>query len=203
MGRKSYSVDTIFTYRPTIGDYAYLEDDVRDLVDSIVKDSIKPNRSLRYKRKELLPVHVDLWPYSWSDIIELKDAIEEKNMLDALKLVYQIDERVFLKLDMFNAFAAYKWITEMISEMNQTWNQWLGGDISDEEKESGVEDLNDFDYVVSLHTLANNDLLKYDAILAKPYSLIFRTLCLNKKIADIDKKRAENASRKVKTNKRY
>ncbi|WP_407324035.1 hypothetical protein R5O24_02820 [Tenacibaculum maritimum] len=198
MGKQSYSIETIFENRPTIETYSQLQGKVKEFVDDIIKDSIKPNKVLRLNGKELNPKQEDLWFLSWGDMIELRESINEMKMIESLKLIYEIKEDEFLRLDVFNCFAVYKWITEQLKSIAEIEAQELSHEPTAEEKNAGVDMLQDFDYTVSLDVLANGDLLKYDEILEKPYAIIFRKLCLDKLKNQIQQNFIENARRKVK-----
>lgn len=198
MGKQSYSIETIFENRPTIETYNLLEGKVKEFVDDVIKDSIKPNKVLRLNEKELNPKQEDLWFLTWEDIIELRDSIKEMKMIEAIKLIYEITDKDFLNLDVFNCFAVYKWITEQLKSIGEIELQELSHEPTTEEKNAGVDMLQDFDYTVSLDVLANGDVLKYDDILKKPYAIIFRKLCLDKVKNQIQQNYIENARRKVK-----
>ena len=199
MGKKSNGIN-ILSNRPTVEDYGRLSESDKELADKFIKDGLKPNKVLRIKGRSMNPRQEDFWALSWDEIIQLRVAIAEKDMLSALKLMYRIGEKDFLRLDLFNCFAAYKWISGNMQEISDIEAQELGGEPTEEEKQAGVEKLQPFDYVVSLDVLAKKDILKYDRILAKPYSIIFRKLCLNKTIAEIQQNMIENANRKAKAN---
>lgn len=200
MGFKSYSIDTVFTKRPIIAHYPFLDNDMKELIDYTIKDSLRANEVLRLKTlfriKKVKAKNSDFWFLSWEDLLLIREAVTDQNMLEAFKIVYGINEKQFVLLDVFNAFSAYKWIIDKLKEMAEIEKQELGGEMPIEEKEAGAEALIEFGYTVTLDSLADGDVLKYDEILKKPYAVIFRKMCLDKTNNEIKKNYSENASRK-------
>lgn len=199
MGKQSNSLDNIFLRRPTIKDYISLEGIVKNDVDRVI-NVLKPNKILRFKTFQIKPKKVDLWDLSWSDLILLKELVNSKNISGVIDLIYHVKEIKFIELDVFNCFAVYKWISEQLEEIAKAEIQELGGEATIEEKEAGVEMLNEFGYSVSLDVLTGGDMTKEEEILSKPYHVIFKKLCLNKTKSEIQKNYIENARRKNKTN---
>ncbi len=197
MGKKSTSVENIFKCRPTIKQYARLEDESKAMIDLIIKHGIKPNKELRIKKKKLKPVQENFWFLSWIELINLRGAVEEMKIFEALEMVYNISNKQITKLDVFNCFAAYLWICEELKEIGRVEVDRLGSEPTAEEKNAGVDLLTEFDYNVSLDVLAKGDILKYDEILKKPYAVIFRKLCLDKVKNQIQQNFITNANRKT------
>lgn len=207
MGRKSFSVEKIFKKRPKIKDYATLEPEVKEYVDRLIKTSIKANHILRLKEdfittKNIKPKKLDFWQMKWSDIITLKNAVKETNITVCMGVVYGINELQFLSLDVFNCFSCYKWVVDSLREVNDIEARELGTEISEEEKNAGVEMLEEFGYAVTLDVLSKGDILKHNKLLEKPYSIIFRQMCLNATNSQIRKNHQENVNRKAKSNSR-
>ena len=203
MGKQYYSVESIFKKRPMVFEYTLLPSDVKEVVDYTLKENLKANPVLRIKgvfKKTSKPKHNDLWSFTWSDIISLRASITEENLYDVLQIVYGISENEFATLDLFNAYAAYKWIIEQFKEIVELEIDKLSSDHSEIEMEAGVEDLQDFGYYVALDGLTKGDLDKNESYLLKPYSTIFRKLCLDKKRYEITKSINQNASRTIQNN---
>lgn len=203
MGFKSHSIENVLSNRPRLIDYASLDNEVKELVDFTVQENLKPNPELRLKSvltKTVKPKQMNLWFLSWSDIIELRIAVSEQNMFEVLNIVFGINDKDFARLDLFNAFSAYKWIVEQFKAIVEIELQELSSELTEEEKEAGVEELQEFGYSVMLDGIAKGDLLKYDDYLKLPYVKIFRKMCLDKKRHDINKQMQENASTKSKRN---
>lgn len=203
MGLKSHNIDTVLNNRPRLIEYSQLSIDVKEFVDYTIQENLKPNPELRLKSvltKIVKPKQLNLWSLSWSDIIELRIAVSEQKMFEVLNIVFGINETEFARLDLFNAFSVYKWIVEQFKSIVEIESQELSSEMSDEEKEAGVEELQEFGYSVMLDGIAKGDLLKYDEYLKLPYVKIFRKMCLDKKRYDINKQMQENASTKSKRN---
>ncbi|WP_194141091.1 hypothetical protein [Flavobacterium hungaricum] len=202
MGYKQVSIDKVFSSRLMLTQYSGLSKEVRDFVNYTVLDCLKLNSQLRlrgvFKSKVVKPKQDNFWFLSWSDIIELRMAIVDENMFEVFKIVFGITEKDFIKLEMFNAFAVYGWIAKQVSEMIKIEFQELSNDLTDEEKNAGAEELQEFGYSLTLDVLTKGDLLKSDDWLRIAYAKIFRKLCIDKKRYDINKTLQENASRKLK-----
>lgn len=204
MGFKQVSIDDVFKSRLMLSQYSGLSGDVREFINYTVLGSLKQNNELRvnglFKYKVIKPKKDNLWFLSWSDIIELRMAIVDENMLEVFKIVFEITEKDFIRLEMFNAFAVYQWVCTQVSDMIRIEFQELENELSDEEKEAGAEQLQELGYSVTLDALTKGDLLKSDDWLKLAYAKIFRKLCIDKKRYDINKTLQENASRKSKRN---
>lgn len=206
MGRKQINLKNIFIVRPMLMQYNNLHPEVKEVVDYTVKESLKANSGLRISKfpisKTIEPKKDNLWFLPWTDIIELRIAISEKNMFDVFRIVYEINESDFTKIEMFNAFAAYKWVVDQFRAIVEIEVQELSSEPSEEEKEAGADELQEFGYSIMLDAIAKGDLLKYDDYLKLPYAKIFRKLCMDKKRYEINKNIQQNASRKAQRNSR-
>jgi len=204
MGFKQVSVKDVFKSRLMLSQYPALPSDVREFVNYTVLGSLKLNNELRvnglFKHKVIKPKKDNLWFLSWSDIIELRMAIVDENMFEVFKIVFGINEKDFVRLEMFNAFAVYGWAAKQVAEMIKIEFQELSNDLTEEEKNAGAEELQEFGYSLTLDVLTKGDLLKSDEWLKIAYAKIFRKLCIDKKRYDINKTLQENASRKLKRN---
>lgn len=203
MGFKSHSIKSVFVNRPRMADYSLLSLEVKEIIDYTIAESLQSNSTLRFKTvltKVLKPKYNNLWFHSWSEIIELRLAISENKMFECLNIVYGITQVQFALLDLFNSFACYKWIVENFKTIVDIEIQELASELSDEEKDAGAEELQEFGYTVALDGMAKGDILKYDEYLKLPYTKVFRKMCLDKKRYDINKTMQENASRKPQRN---
>ena len=201
MGSQQNSL-TLFKKRLKLSDYSALTLESKEIIDYTIAESLKPNSIIRLYGGLITkkPKKNDLWFLSWSEIIELKIAITEENIFEVFRIVFDLNEKEFSRLEMFNAFSAYKWVTQKAVEIMTIEDQELSSEMSDEEKEAGAEELQEFGYSLALDGMANGDLLKYDAYLKLPYVKVFRKMCMDKKRYDINKTLQENARRKSKTN---
>ncbi len=204
MGFKSYNLTSIFRKRPRLKDYPSLQPEVRELVDVTIKDHLKPNPVIRrrsmIRTKKLRALKPNFWLMKWIDLVHLREAVEKQNMTRAMGIVFGISEKHMQSLDMFNAFAAYKWIIDQLVSMAEIEKQQLGSELDNDEKQAGAERLMDFGYTAAVDNIARGDLLKHEAVLQKPYAVVFRKMCLDKVNNDIRKQYQENVNRK---NQRY
>ena len=199
MGREQSGMIGIFKRKKgvTIKSYSSLEGETKELVDYTIKHSLRPNPTLRKKRKDIKPKEFDFWKLKWNDIILLRHYLKEKDVKAVHKLVYGINDKDFLRLDLFNCSACYKWVASKINDINAIEKDRLASEPTSEEKEAGVDRLNEFDYSVALDSLAGGDLSKYDYLLNLPYAKIFRKMCLDKTIREIQQENLKNVSRKT------
>ncbi len=205
MGSKSYNVNTIFKNRPGLMDYPSLTPEVKEVVDYTIEHSLKANPVIRLKArrlstKEVHPKQMNFWDLSWSDIILIRDAIEKKEIFEIFKIVYNLTEIEFVRMDLFNAFASYKWITNQLREISEVEAERLASEYDEEEKAAGAEEMQEFGYSVILDSLAGGDLLKYSKYLKINYTKIFRKMLMEKTRYEINKQMRQNASRKSQTN---
>lgn len=201
MGFKPYSLVKEWFLKRTIKikHYPGLDDQEKFFVDYTIKNSLKANSILRVGRAKRGPKESDFWQLSWNDIILLRMHLGDTDLKAILELMYRVSDKEFANLNLLNASAVYKYVAECIDAINRIEKEQLDDEPSSEEKDAGVDQLNDFDYSVSLDVLAAGDILKYDELLAKPYSVIFRKLCLNKVKGEIQRNYNEIVSRKAKT----
>ena len=199
MGKFKFKLTNI-----SIKDYQLLDFESKELIDFTIKENLKSNSILRLKKligiKEIIPKQSSLWNLTWSDIIELRESIKDQNLFEPLALMYGINENQFFKLSVFNAFSTYKWIVEQLKEISDLEKQELGHEITQEEKDAGVEALQDFGYIVAVDGLAIGNILKHKQILQLNYSIVFRKMCLEKVTNEIKKQYQENVSRKNQRN---
>ena len=196
MGIKSYSIDKVFSQRIRICEYESLPNDVMQLVNYTITNNLKQNAVLRLKT-DIRSKEDNLWFLSWSNIIELREALSNQRLCEAIKIVYGITDAQFNNLGIFNVYAAYLWIAHQFKQMMETEIEQLSFELENEEKEAGAEELQNFGYAVALDGLAGGDILKYDSYLKLPYAKVFRKLCLDKTRYEINKNMQRNASRPI------
>jgi len=201
MGRKFTGIN-IFKKKLLLKDYENLSPSDKLLIDYTIKESLKINKKLRIKGlfKRSLKCKIDnIWMITWSDRIEIGNAIEKQDIYFIFKYFYGITKKQFIQLELYNAFSVYKYILEEFKKIVDAEYQNLNSEMSEEDKEAGAEELQQFGYSVALDGIAKGDLLKYNDYLQLPYSKVFRKMYMDKTIYEINKQYQENASRKVRT----
>ncbi|MBA4155067.1 hypothetical protein [Flavobacterium sp.] len=204
MGKLINSLERLLLSRPKMDDYLSMLPNEKDFIDDVIKNYVKPNSILRTKkhfflRKNVEPKSNDFWKLSWNDILMIRNGFKKNNLYDVLKILYPIDEKQFLKLEILNVFACYKYITEQMQKLEAAELERLNSEIKDEDKMAGAEELLEYGYYNSLRAICP-DLTKQEEYLKLPYTIIFRELAISKLINDINLKKQENASRKNQTN---
>ncbi len=182
MGKQQDSIDIL---KPrTIQEYSLLKGEEKELVDNLIKDGLKPNSVLRLNEIELKPKQDDLWLLEWGDLEVLRSLIREQKMFESIKFLYDVKDKGLLKLDVFNVFAVYKWITESISQIQADELEKLGYEPTAKEKNAGIEMFEEFEYYNSLHALTNGLPHLEDSVMKIPYQSIFRNLCMRARTRD-------------------
>lgn len=196
----------IFKYRPTLAGYTRLKGSRKELIDYTIQNYLVSNPILRtqkwFRTINVKPKDFNLWMLSWNDIIVLKKQLADKDLIGLLKLMYGIEEKQLFKLDAYNVFACWKWVSEEMNKLIEIEIKELEDDIPDELKEAGIEQMERFDYAPALDKLAGGDITRYDEFLKLPYAKIFRKLVMDKVVRDITETYKENVSRKTKANSR-
>lgn len=192
MGIQSINVENLFTRVPKMADYPHLSDEVRELIDYTVENNLKENKELRirsyFRTRIIKPTQDDFWFMSWNDIIMLKGAIHAGRIYDVFKIVYKISEKQFNALNVFNCFAAYNYIVEKIKSIMKAEKNNLSGKYTQQEIDAGIEDLERFGISLAIDAVAKGDILQYEAVVAKPYAVIFKKLCQDHTINQIQKR---------------
>ena len=183
--------------RTTLAEFVNSTEADRKAIGHVVKHGIKPNKILRFKRRRIAPKTEDLWQLAWGEVITVRDSFSKGKPEQAIELLYAIDDKILMGLEVFNFFAVQRWIMAQLEQMARIESEELSGEPCEAEKAAGVEQLQRFEHALSLDALANGDLLKYDALLRLPYVSIFRQLCLNHTRRIIEKKYLEHVSRKA------
>ncbi len=198
MGKQPISIDSIFGSKIKVKDYSRLTAEAKEVVDYTIKHALKSCRVLKIKRKEISPVFQNLFELEWETIIELRELISRNDVFSVLQIVYGIDEKQFLNLYLYDCFAAHKFVLNEFVELARIEAEELSVEPTAEQKNAGIEMLNRFGYYNNLDFLAGGDILKYDELLKKPYSIIFRKLVLDKTKNEIENNHIRNVSRKTK-----
>lgn len=196
MGAKSININNIFKRKLKVYNYLQLNPETKDIVDYTIKYGLNDCKILVVGRKKFKPIFDDIFYLKWEQIIELQELVKDRNVFEVLKMIYKIDEKQFLKLNLYNCFSVYQFILSELQRMADIELQ----ELSEEQKNAGQEQLNRFGYYNNLDFLAKGDILKYDELLKKPYAVIFRKLVLEKVKYDIEKNYIKNVSRKIKGN---
>jgi hypothetical protein len=195
----------VFRKRLTLGQYGRLPAPMREVIDFTIASGVKPNKIMRIRSRlstrEITPKNENLWTWSWGEIEILRSAIMTNNISAVFELAYGITAKDLAKVEMFNAFACYKWVVKQMEQIAEVEMMRLSSELTSEEKDAGYEDLQEFGYSVALSGLAQR-FLDQEKILKKPYQVVFKELCLQKKLNEISKTYQENASRKSRINSR-
>lgn len=199
MGKQSISIDNVFGSKIKVKDYSRLAVEAKGVVDYTIKHALKSCRVLKIKRRKLTPIFDDIFDLEWERIIELRELIYSKDVFGILKIIYGISEKHFLNLDIYNCFAAHKFVLDEFTELARIESEELSVEPTAEQKNAGIEMLNRFGHYNNLDYLARGDILKYDELLKKPYSIIFRKLVLDKTKNEIENNHIRNVSRKTKS----
>lgn len=201
MGKNKYSIDSILINSPKVKDFTKLDLELQQFITEL---EVKENPVLRIKGlfgyKRFQPKYNELWELKWIDLIELRYDLESQDLQSVIKKLYDISDRELLQISIINFKACLKWITNQLESIANTEVENLKYETSPEELEAGVEELQKYDYYVTLDGLTGGDATKEDYYLNKPYSFIFRKLCLMNDKRLINERIHDIISRKNKAN---
>src|SRR5690606_4228553 len=112
-----------FDKPPTLHQYAPLDAEAREVVDFTIQHYLKSNPVLRlpgiFGTKNIKIKNTDLWSWKWIDLLELRQAIEDQQFTEVFRLAYGVSEYRLLRAEVFNVFAAYKWIVDNLNEISK------------------------------------------------------------------------------------
>ncbi len=163
-----------------VKDYSNLKKDNREAVDYVISYGLKDNKVLRLKRKQIKPKYNSLFDLQWQQIIDLKNFVIQNNILAVLSMLYGINEKQFVNLNLFNCFAVYQTVLKEVENLLELEKNELYSEPTSKEKRAGIDRLSNFEHFPVLDALADGDPTKYDQILKLPYSVIFTKQALNK-----------------------
>lgn len=175
----------------TVKEYYGLNKLKRSLYDVLMK-TVKRSKNIRVKISDMFipiqPKHYDLWDFTYSDILELKEAMTLKDgelIKECVRIVYGVQKVQDINiLDLQNV----NWIYEEFKELVEVETNELKQEYSEKEKAAGVEELERFGHFPSVDNLAKGDLLEHDKILQLPYHKVFVKLNYDKTLGQITKR---------------
>lgn len=192
MGKFKNSVEKLLLSKPRMFQFEKFSDEEKEFVEHVIKNYVKPNpilrkyRLFRFNAKEIKPKKENFWNLSWQDILMIRKSFKDENLFETFRIVYGITEKEFMLLEIFNVFAALKFITDQLEMLRNAEEERLQSELTADEIEAGAEELQEYDYYNSLKAM-EPDLLKHDELLKLPYSIIFRDMAHTKKLNDIKK----------------
>jgi len=160
-----------------IKNFAKLEKSKQDDVLYITENFLKPNKELRVASTTLFPKVDDLWALKFSDMINLKDLVENKEFENVIKLMYEVDDHDIKGLSLFNALSTYKYIVQELKEIVKAEEIKLSNEPTQKEINAGIDDFQEFGQYNTLRMLTGGDKTKEKHWLELPYSEVFLELC--------------------------
>ncbi|MDI9256332.1 hypothetical protein [Flavobacterium sedimenticola] len=201
MGKFKNSVEKLLLSKPRMFEFERFSEEQKEFVEHVVKNYVKPNPILRKYRflrsKDLKPKQENFWNFSWQDILMIRKSFKDENLFETFRIVYGITEKEFMLMEIFNVFAALKFITDQLEMLRNAEEERLHSELTPEEIEAGAEELQEYDYYNSLKAM-EPDLLKHDELLKLPYSIIFRDMAHSKVLNDVKKNHNDIIARKNK-----
>lgn len=199
MGKFENNLKDVILSRPRMFEFANLDENIKDEFQSIFENYSKANPVLRVRKffrwKNVSPNKNNFWNLSWEDLLMIRKAMRNNDLFKLMNLVYGVNEKQFLNLEVLNVFSTMKWITEQLTIIHNAEEERLKSDLSDDDKEAGAEQLSEYDYYNNVRALSEN-LLEHEKLLKLPYSIVFREMAYQKLINDINKKKNEIVARK-------
>lgn len=199
MGKFENNLKDVILSRPRMFEFANLDENIRNEFQSIFENYSKANPVLRVRKffrwRNVSPKKNNFWNLSWEDLLMIRKAMRNNDLFKLMNLVYGVNEKQFLNLEVLNVFSTMKWITEQLTIIHNAEEERLKSDLSDDDKEAGAEQLSEYDYYNNVRALSEN-LLEHEKLLKLPYSIVFREMAYQKLINDINKKKNEIVARK-------
>ena len=184
-------------------EFAQLDEMIREEFHGIFENYSKANPVLRvrkfFKWRNVSPNKMNFWNLTWNELLMIRKAMRNNDLFKLMNLVYGVNEKEFIHLEVLNVFSTIKWISEQLTIIHNAEEERLKAELSDNDKEAGAEQLSEYDYYNNLRALSS-DLLQHEDYLKLPYSIIFRELAYQNLINKINKNKNEIASRQNKNN---
>ncbi len=198
MGSKSYSLNSIFKKRIKVKDYFDLSDAAKVEIQFVIKYGLRSERILKVGRRKKRPITSNFFELEWGELLEIQTSVKSGKVRNVLKLVYGIDDKRFYNLELYNCFAAYQFVVSRLQGLARIVRHELASELTPAQKAAGFERLNRFEGYPDLDFLARGDILKYEALLKQPYSIVFRKLVFEKVKNDIERDYLHYVGRKAK-----
>ena len=125
-------------------------------------------------------------PY-WLVKVELASALQEGNLFKAVEIV--VGEEV--EQDKESASFAL-WLFDSFRQILEMEEKALSSKPNQKLIDAGIERMNIFGELNIINTLANGDLLKYEAVKKLPYEDVFNKLLMDKIESEINKEYADS-----------
>ncbi len=179
----------------TLKTYTLLSKDRQNPYDMVV--SVTKGRKVidyyngkMWESKE--PKHSDLWDFSWSEVVGIKQAVQGNDVAELARLIYGISK--VENVNVLDVFASFKWIAEDVEQMLKTELQELRSDNTNSDL---YKPLQRFGEESLLRIIMNARNIKEDEAWALPYHKVFFLLCYEKTVNEIEKEKIKNDSREA------
>ncbi len=138
------------------------------------------------------PKHSELWDFSWSDVMEIKQAVQGNDVAELARLIYGIPK--VENVNVIDVFTSFHWIAEAVEQMLKTELQELSSDDANSDLYKPLQRFGEFPLILSI--METLKVTKVQA-LALPYHEVFMTLCYQKTVSEIEKEKIKNDSREA------
>lgn len=191
----------------SVKEYYKLPDQSKDKIskedaDAFIRDGLAENPVLRIGSKEVSPKVESLWAMKWEDKIEMEGMIKSGDITGLIQKMYDIKETEFIKLNVFNCFASFKWIQKQLKQISDLEERELSREPSGDEMDAGVENIGRFGHLPALEAICSTFAITEKEALSLEYQSVFFRLCYLKTKADIQQNLVNNAKRNLKSGRR-
>ncbi len=179
----------------TLKTYTLLGKDKQRTYDTIVSTT-KGRAVIDYYNGKMWesrePKYSDLWDFSWSEVIGIKQAVQGNDVTELARLIYGIPK--VENVNVIDVFTSFKWIAEAVEHMLKTELQELS---SDDANSDLYKPLQRFGEESLLRVVMNARNITEDEAWALPYHKVFFLLCYEKTVNEIEKEKIKNDSREA------
>ncbi len=179
----------------TLTEYTLLNKDKQKAYDLIVS-STKGHTVIDYYNgkdwESREPKHSDIWDFMWSEVMEIKQAVQGNDVAELARLIYGIPK--VENVNVIDVFTSFNWIAEAVEQMLKTELQELSSDDTNSDLYKPLQRFGEFPLILSI--METLKLTEKEA-LALPYHKVFMTLCYNKTVSEIEKTKIKNDSKAV------
>lgn len=193
--------------RITLSEFSLLSENKKAKYDVLIS-SIKSIQVIKIKRDKIwqtiYPKSKDIWELTYSDIIELKDTInnlseskisETDFINEVIRIVYRLPEKDILNIDCLAYFNCTGWVTDQLIQMMEVESAQLKYEPNEKLKAAGVDKLDILGHYPTIKALMKSNNQTKEEVLSTPYNQVFMDLCHDNIISEINKKLVENVGK--------
>lgn len=158
---------------------------------------IKGSDKVRWKGKEYQAI--DPYEMSFGDVVEMQRKLRDLTLggqLFVFEKVFSISQEEQLQMLSSAYYPGWNYIVERFAWMADVRNKAMPPDPDPDLDAAGIKEMERFGEAAIIDALAGGDVLKWSAIEAMPYKLVFMKLCMDYTRNKIQKRYIARKSKK-------